>query len=281
MLVCCSTPPSRPRLSCPSVGATLFVRRGPAARRHAIWVAAFAVLPVLPLLAATHGAAVAVDAPLLVGGWALGALVAAAPLVRGLVGLRILRDQSTVDPMNPDLRWSDTVTSPLTWGVRRPVVVLPTVAKGWSPVHRDAAIAHERAHIVRRDWAVHTFVWFVCVGLWFHPMVWLARRAMAREAEHAADDLVLATGVRPSDYASLLVQLARSDTARTALGMASSPVAVRVDAVLSIRPRGSRRWPTWLVAIPVSLLLLTVLGPWRPWTPVEPTLTCLPQGPTP
>ena len=51
----------------------------------------------------------------------------------------------------------------------------------------------------------------VCVRVyWFNPLVWYAAAALARERERACDDEVLRLGATPSAYASLLLDLARS-----------------------------------------------------------------------
>ena len=241
--------------------ATRMLRAGSAAQRHAVWTATFATLPLLPLFAVQRGPGISIDAPWVVGLWAVGFVVALLPIVRGLVGLRILRAHATPDPAVRGLIHSDGVAGPLTWGLFRPVILLPSAASGWSESHRLAALAHERAHIARRDWAVHLAVWGVSALFWFHPLVWLARRDLAREAEHAADDAVLALGILPSDYAALLILLARPDTPRAALSIASS-VGPRVRAVLGPRSRSARRWPTWTVAVALAALTLPALGTW-------------------
>ena len=84
---------------------------------------------------------------------------------------------------------------------------------------------------------------------WFNPLVWYASAALARERERACDDEVLRLGAKPSAYASLLLDLARSQstwTPATALSMARpSAIEGRLLAILgdSARtPRGSTRW---------------------------------------
>jgi beta-lactamase regulating signal transducer with metallopeptidase domain len=245
-----------------------------------VWVAAFLALPLLPVVAVQRGPRLGLDAPWLVGVWAAGCLVAAIPLLRGLLGLRRLRAEAVVLDADAGVLCSGQLASPVTWGLLRPLIVMPADAEGWPAGQRDAALAHERAHIARRDWAVHVYVWVVSVLFWFHPAVWWARRALAREAEHAADDVVLAHGVRPSDYAELLLRHACPRGAGAALGVAPSQVALRVRAVLAPRSRSARRWPAWVGAVALWGLLLPTLGAWPLWTLPDESLTCQP-GPLP
>ncbi|MCA9068637.1 MAG: PQQ-binding-like beta-propeller repeat protein, partial [Planctomycetaceae bacterium] len=48
----------------------------------------------------------------------------------------------------------------------------------------------------------------ICAIYWFHPLVWFAAWQMRIERERACDDLVLATGMKPADYAEELVEIA-------------------------------------------------------------------------
>lgn len=256
--------------------ATRLLSGRSAAERHAVWATTFAALPLLVLAAARRGPTIALDAPWLVALWVVGVAIAGLPIGQGLARLRRLRAQATPDPADPGLLHSDQIAGPLTWGLLRPVVVLPAAASQWSPAHRAAALAHEQAHITRRDWAVHLAVWCLSALFWFHPLAWLARRELAREAEHAADDAVLAQGVRPSDYASLLLSLAGPRVPQAALGAASSLVGTRVRAVLDVRPRSARRWPVWTAALALAALSTPALGAWPTWTAPEEALTCAP-----
>lgn len=261
-------------------GASVLLRRRAAAARHAVWTCAFAALPVLPVLAAWRGASIALDAPWLVCAWGLGVVVSLIPLGRGLWALARLQRSASPDPARPGVRYSDAVASPITWGLWRPVVVLPSPAAGWPASAREAALSHEAAHIARRDWAVHLGVWLLCALLWFQPLAWAARRALSLEAERAADDVVLSKGLRPSAYASLLVSMAGAGTPRVALGAATSLVGRRVRAVLGDHPRSPRRWPAALLATIVFSLVAAGSGGWPLWSAPEASLTCQP-GPLP
>jgi beta-lactamase regulating signal transducer with metallopeptidase domain len=113
---------------------------------------------------------------------------------------------------------------PMTYGTRRPTIVLPASADGWTDDRRRAVLLHELAHVARRDCFVQKLTSLACALYWPHPGVWWAARRLRTERELACDDLVLAAGAGPREYAGHLLDLARSLGAvpapATALGMA-------------------------------------------------------------
>ena len=160
----------------------------------------------------------------------------------------------------PELRRRE-VRKPQVAGFLRPVILLPTSADEWSPTDREAALVHELSHIKRADRRTQALAQLVCSLYWFNPLSWIAARALARERERACDDEVLKAGVRPSAYASLLLDLAKGRhtwTPAAALGMARpSTIEGRLLAILATDPevrqhphRGSAdalRSTRWLV----------------------------------
>ncbi len=105
---------------------------------------------------------------------------------------------------------SDRIRAPLVWGVWRPVILLPAEAEQWNAEHRRMVLLHEMGHVVRRDGWTQALAQLACVLYWFHPLVWLAAARMRQEREQACDDRVLAAGVKASDYAGRLLEMAGS-----------------------------------------------------------------------
>jgi beta-lactamase regulating signal transducer with metallopeptidase domain len=99
---------------------------------------------------------------------------------------------------------------PMTWGIRRPRVLLPAAALDWPADRVRAVLAHELAHIARADWLVHLVAQLACAVYWFHPLFWTAERALGRETELAADDEVLGAGLEASQYAADMVEIVRA-----------------------------------------------------------------------
>jgi len=103
-----------------------------------------------------------------------------------------------------EIRFADA-GHPVTWGLSRPIVMLPESLTSQPVEVQRAVVAHELLHVSRRDWP-----WVVCeellrAVLWFHPAIWwlVARVRLARE--EAVDELtVRVTGQRRAYVEALL-----------------------------------------------------------------------------
>jgi hypothetical protein len=139
-----------------------------------------------------------------------------------------------------ELRLCDEEMGPITWGVLHPVVLLPKSAVSWPRERLHAVLLHELAHIRRRDSFAHLLSHIACALYWPNPFVWIGANRLCHEAEIAADDAAIVSGVKPSTYAEQLLQLAAEFRGRhtalsnTALFMAApSALEARVKSALS------------------------------------------------
>ena len=137
-----------------------------------------------------------------------------------------------------DVRLCDSLESPAVTGVLASTVLLPMSAEGWSDERRRVVLVHELAHVRHRDGVAQLVAAAACAWNWFNPLVWLVTHRLRVERELAADDAVLAAGVRPSFYAEELLAHAGGEV-RGALAMAEqSSLGDRVVAILAAgRPR--------------------------------------------
>lgn len=109
---------------------------------------------------------------------------------------------------------SPLVAAPLTAGLLRPVIVLPVDWRGWPSSKLEAVLAHENAHISRRDPLISLIAQLNRAVFWFHPLAWWLARTIAVSAEHACDErAVLAAGDARS-YARVLLEFAEAVQAR-------------------------------------------------------------------
>lgn len=159
---------------------------------------------------------------------------------------------------------SDKVGAPMTWGVRKPVLLVPAESDAWSDALRRSVAAHEVAHVVRRDYLIQLMSTVACAVYWFHPLAWYAARRMRQVAERACDDQVLALGATGEEYAAHLIGVARVSrqlrlTGAVAIGMARpSTLEGRIVDVLDTGRTRSKPTKTVkrLVAIAASVALL-------------------------
>ncbi len=176
---------------------------------------------------------------------------------------------------------SAAVGSPITWGMRRPIVLLPEDADSWPVERRRVVLAHELAHVARADYAAQLLASTVCALYWFHPLAWTSARRLRTESERAADDQVLSRGIPGIDYATHLLDVAHHSRAMRAAGMVAIGMASRshlegrllavLDAARTRRaPRPRVRAAAW-GALALILGPLTMIRP-MPRLPDSPAI---------
>lgn len=115
----------------------------------------------------------------------------------------------------PPLLESTRVVVPAVIGAIRPAVLLPVAfAAGLDVRHVEAVLLHELAHVRRYDPLVNLLQRLAEMFLFFHPAVWFVSRRLRAARERCCDDLVVACGVGPADYAASLLEFAAADFAR-------------------------------------------------------------------
>jgi bla regulator protein blaR1 len=162
---------------------------------------------------------------------------------------------------------SNELPSPISWGVVRPVILLNAEAAK-SHGEAEAIITHELAHVAHLDWAKLLLARIAVALFWFNPFAWLLAREAHQLREEAADDAVLATDIEDTDYARLLVGVARHECRGLLIGAhgvapAKNSLARRVKRVLdgaAKRAPGGWRWGSAAaffaagMAVPVAAL---------------------------
>src|SRR5215218_6192305 len=168
---------------------------------------------------------------------------------------------------------SNELASPISWGLMRPVILLNDRAVEASG-EAEAIIAHELAHVARLDWIKLLLARVTTALFWFNPLVWMLAREAHQLREEAADDAVLAADIPDTDYAELLVGVARHECPGLLLGAhgvapSRSSLARRVARVLdgrSVRGPVARSFAAGVfvgavaIAAPLAALTLTPKG---------------------
>ena len=152
------------------------------------------------------------------------ALVSAGKLKRKLATAILLRD---------NIYESEFVDSPFVFGVVKPNIYLP--------MHMDEetaayVIAHERAHLARRDHWWKVLGYLVLALHWFNPLVWVAYILFCRDIELACDEKVVRglDGAARADYSQALLSCAAPKRAVAAcpLAFGEGNIKTRVKSAL-------------------------------------------------
>jgi beta-lactamase regulating signal transducer with metallopeptidase domain len=261
--------------------AYALLRRAAASTRRVVLVATLAAALVVPLIAAvapswhvaapralrvlahesareeTVGASatappIAVEVPsspaswsaMLVAIWLAGALALGARIVAS--HRRVRRIARSGIPFGPGLACAG-IESPALYGK---TVLLPLAARAWPAAQLELVALHEQAHAKRHDPLAQLVADVACAVHWVNPLAWLAARRLRIERELAADDAVLAAGVRASTYAEVLLAVAGAPTA-AALAMAErTTLGTRIVRILAPARRPLSRWA--IVALAAS-----------------------------
>lgn len=162
--------------------------------------------------------------------------------VAGMLGylilstLRLRRRVGVSIPVAENVRCSESIDTPFVLGLLRPVIYLP---ESVSPEDTPYVLAHERAHIRRRDhwWKPLGFV--LLSVYWFNPVLWLAYVLLCRDIEAACDERVIrdmaAEGRRAYSTALLHCSVSRGAIAACPLAFGETGVKGRIRAVASYK----------------------------------------------
>ena len=136
---------------------------------------------------------------------------------------------------------SERLRTPAAFGWLRPGVVVPgDFTARFAPAQQDVMLAHELAHLAARDPLWQLLADLAAAALWWHPLVWVARRQHHIAGELAADDASLALPDGPVVLAECLLALGHeaADYPRAALGMAGfrSQLGRRVERLVALPP---------------------------------------------
>ena len=105
----------------------------------------------------------------------------------------------------PRLAESELLSVPVTLGVVRPAILLPSGWRDWDAAELDAVISHEVSHVARRDAFIDRLSLLHRALFWFSPLSWYLTGCLAELAEEASDEAALAAGADRTRYAETLL----------------------------------------------------------------------------
>jgi beta-lactamase regulating signal transducer with metallopeptidase domain/protocatechuate 3,4-dioxygenase beta subunit len=210
---------------------------------------------------------------------AAGAVVVAARWLLGVLRLRrLVGGARRVPPhvafvfwkvaglgaLGVDLLMSARVSLPLTFGVRRPVILLPEAMCAGDPEGLRFALAHEWSHVERRDLLRWHLAGLVSLLFFWQPLFWWLRRDLRLGQDFLADSLAADQGGDAEDYAAFLVRLAKRSAGlppecALAVGGRRSNLYRRVIMLVNHREPLQRRCPAlWSLAASAAAVALVV-----------------------
>jgi beta-lactamase regulating signal transducer with metallopeptidase domain len=134
-------------------------------------------------------------------------------LVRWALAARFIarlrrQSQPIATPVAVDVFESPLAATPMAVGIFSPWIVLPTDWRSWSPAKLAGVLAHERAHVERRDPLIAIVAYVNRCIFWFHPLAWWLERKLAATAEDAADEAGVRAMGEERQYAEVLLDMA-------------------------------------------------------------------------
>ena len=196
-------------------------------------------------------------------GWFLFGLVTLARVRRRAARLDP-RPGSVVDAIglaraDAEFRVAPTPARPVTFGLLRPVVVVPSDFTAFAEDEQKAIACHELVHVRRRDWIRNVGDEVVRAVAWFHPAAWWLTRQIRLAREQVVDqEVVRHLGAR-KPYLDALLRLASPDRGSlfvpASLFLGRSHLAYRVALLLKEVRMSRPRLVLSFVAMAVVLLL--------------------------
>ena len=185
--------------------------------------------------------------------WAVG--IAALLLCAAVSWLRLRSRVSTAVRLRDNVYQSEFVSSPFVLGMFRPKIYLPFAIDS---ADAEYVIAHERAHIARRDTWIKPMGYLLLCVYWFNPVMWLAYVLLCRDIEYACDERVVSayTPAERADYSEALLtcSVKRAHIAACPVAFGEASVKDRVKRVLSYKKPA-----LWIAAAAVAAVVVVAV----------------------
>ena len=187
--------------------------------------------------------------PYLAGVWLVGI---ATLLIYTLISfLRLKSKIGTAILLRDNIYQSEAVVSPFVLGIIKPKIYLPFNMNGQDMEH---VIAHEQAHLRRKDHLWKPLGFLILTLHWFNPMVWLGYILLCRDIELACDEKVVKelNNEQRADYSEALLACSVNRRMIAACPLAFGEVGVK-DRIKSVLNYKKPAFWIIVVAIVVSI----------------------------
>ncbi len=138
---------------------------------------------------------------------------------------------------------SSFVTSPVTIGYLKPIILLPVAAINHLSIQQiEAVLLHELSHIKRSDFLINLIAKLIQTILYFNPFVKAFAKIIEREREKNCDEIVLQFQYEPHGYATALLELEKAghtsyDLTVAASGGNQNDLLTRIESIMGIRKK--------------------------------------------
>jgi len=169
--------------------------------------------------------------------------------------------------VHADLYISEDVSSPVTFGTRSPVILLPVSFIDLPPEKRDPIICHELLHVQRSDWLFAIAEETVRAVLWFHPAIWWLLGRIHLTREQVVDQAVIEHTQAPDHYVDALIAIAstrlEADLAPAPLFLRKRHLRQRVSTIVKGVRMSKRRLLLTSFAVFSALPLVVGITAWQ------------------
>ncbi len=138
---------------------------------------------------------------------------------------------------------SELVSSPVTIGYMKPVILLPLAAVNQLTTHQvEAVLLHELSHIRRMDYLTNLLTRVIQTTLYFNPFVKAFAHIIEREREKSCDEIVIQFQYEPYGYASALLALEKAAHTPQPLAVAATSgkkneLLNRIESILGVQQK--------------------------------------------
>jgi TonB family protein len=160
---------------------------------------------------------------------------------------------------------SSRVSGPVTLGFREPVLLVPVgFVEGCTPQDFLAALAHECAHMKRRDFQKNIFYEVVGLLLAFHPVLWILKSHIAQTREMICDGMATERLIDSRSYTQSLLRLvtriaiASRVSTLHAIGIFDANILEKRVMMMNIKKQPLSSVLKYGLIIPSTLFLLSI-----------------------
>ena len=169
--------------------------------------------------------------------------------------LRLRRRVSVSLPIQDNIYLCDGISSPFILGVVKPRIYLPS---GLDEVQQQNVLAHEQAHLARRDHWWKPLGFALLAVYWFNPVLWLAYTLLCRDIELACDEWVIRTMDESAvkTYSTVLLACSMPRKAVITCPLAFGEVGVKERVRNALR---YKKPAFWVVAASVAVCVVVAV----------------------